>query len=326
MLYIICYLLHITYCMLLETGWWRLSGRIADSKPIAQRSIEPLSPSRTASTASSNAEADEKPNRKSTQIGPKIVPKSFQNRSPGRSGSPRGPECRPRPVKSAPRGAPRGPESAPRASRRRPRGAQERPKRANRPPGSLEKTPRERQSRPKVGSEPSRRPTSVEKRLQDHFRDDFRSMLRSKTLCSSSANCAQKSRRKQLRQLSRKCVSYCKLQCPRPIRAQASSREQRLQRDENTAKSRLETPLAKRTELEAENVEKSTKNRRKIDENRPKVAPIGLCERLLALEWARSAQSSGQSRVERARAGQVERPKSLEEVARGLRVAFFDRF
>ena len=146
--------------------------------------------------------------RKSIPGGTKIDPLELQNRAKIDLGTPR----------SAQESS-REPKSAPRATQERPGGAQERPKRAKRSPGRLEKTPRERQNRSKVGSEPCRQPTSDEKRVRQHFRDDFRSILRSKTLCSLSANFAQKSRRKQLCQLCRKCVSYRKIQCPRPIRA-----------------------------------------------------------------------------------------------------------
>ena len=71
----------------------------------------------------------EKPNGKPTQNRAQIGPESVQNRSPGRPGSARGPECRPRARNRRPQRRPERtqerPKSDPSAPRRRPRAPQE---------------------------------------------------------------------------------------------------------------------------------------------------------------------------------------------------------
>ena len=154
-------------------------------------------------------------------------------------------------------------------------------------PERLKKEPRECQSRSKLVSQPCRTPTSIGKRVQNRFRDNFRYMLCMKTGRSSSANFAQKSLRQQHSFRWRKCVSYRKIQCPRPIRTKAVSRDRLQNIEKNIQKvgskrhpcracwrSRVGRNFG--TKLDTKSIEKCVS------------APSGgLFARLLALEWVR---------------------------------------
>ena len=100
---------------------------------------------------------------KSDEKPPKIHPKSVQNRSRGRSGSPRGARTRKSMIWRVPRGGPERPRGRPGASKNVFRTARERPGRPRRAPGTLQSGP-----------------GSAQKRSPDHFFTNFGRKPRSK--------------------------------------------------------------------------------------------------------------------------------------------------
>ncbi len=174
----------------------------------------------------------------SEHFGSQIDPKSTPNRSPGRPGSPRGPQCRPCALKSAPGCAKSPPRSPPGPLWERPGS----PRGIPSPPWRAQQVAREaRKGGPRESKSAQSRLWNLSatkfgrKVRSEPFSGRFSIDFRSKIACNSSANFAQKSHRKRHRQLWRKCVSYRKIQCRGHVRAKATLRE-RLRKTPKTSR------------------------------------------------------------------------------------------